>query len=323
MGADFIDYVIADDFVLPADQQPFFDESIVHLPGCHQPNDAARPIAEHGPSRAACGLPDQGFVFCCFGQSYKITPEMFCVWMRLLEAVPGSVLWLLEANGMVRKNLQRRAIANGVDPARLVFAPKIELSKHLARHRLADLFLDTLPMNAHASASDALWAGLPVLTCAGESFPARVCGSLLQTAGLAEFVTYSLEHYERTALSLARDPSGLAEIRDRLTNRSGARLFDIGRHARSLEAAFEHMAALRESGEGRHGFTVTEIGEDAPAGQPPLEPSARIADMADALCDIRDVPLQHGGARAESALQSAPTAVNVLAALLVLRSCLE
>ncbi|NJM33950.1 MAG: tetratricopeptide repeat protein [Rhodomicrobium sp.] len=183
MGADFIDYILADSFILPMDQQPFFDEKIVHLPGCYQPNDTKRAIAETAPSRRECGLPESGVVFCCFNNTYKITRDVFAAWMRILQDVPGSVLWLLEANALVRENLQRQARECEVDPARLVFAPRMKLPDHLARHRNADLFLDTLPVNAHTTASDALWAGLPVLTCAGETFVARVCGSLLRAVG--------------------------------------------------------------------------------------------------------------------------------------------
>jgi protein O-GlcNAc transferase len=261
MGADFIDYIIADDFILPMDQQPFYDERIVHLPGCYQPNDTQRPIAEEWPSRAECGLPETGIVFACFNNSYKITPDVFASWMRILHAVPGSVLWLLEANALVRENLQRKAMANGVDPARLVFAPRMKVPEHLARHRNADLFLDTAPVNAHTTASDALWAGLPVLTCAGESFVARVCGSLLRAVGLDELITYAPDQYERTAIALARSPETLAAIRQRLNNsKASAPLFDIMRYKDGLEAAFEHMAELRDNGHRPRSFAVSPIG---------------------------------------------------------------
>ena len=210
MGADFIDYIIADPFVLPMDQQEWYSEKIVHLPHCYQPNDTSRLIAELTPTRAQCGLPEQGFVFCSFNNSYKLTPAFFDIWMRLLLAAPGSVLWLLEANALVKDNLREEARQRGVDPDRLIFAPKLPSPEHLARHRLADLFLDTLPYNAHTTASDALWAGLPVLTCAGETFAGRVAGSLLHAVGLPELVTTSLEEYETLARKLSCGDPGSA-----------------------------------------------------------------------------------------------------------------
>ncbi|NJM34251.1 MAG: tetratricopeptide repeat protein [Rhodomicrobium sp.] len=257
MGAPFIDYIIADAFVAPMERQPFFDERIVHLPDCYQPNDTKRPIADSAPSRAECGLPGEGFVFCSFNGSYKITPELFGLWMRLLARVPGSVLWLLGSNALMQENLRRRAALSGIDPLRLVFAPKLEFSQHLARHRHADLFLDTLPVNAHTTASAALWAGLPVLTCVGDIFVSRVCGSLLKALDLSELITYSLDHYECLALELALDPNRLGEIRSRLArNRDAAPLFDIARYTEGFEAAFGHMAELRERGERPRAFAV-------------------------------------------------------------------
>lgn len=313
MGADFIDYVVADDFILPMDQQPFFDERIVHLPGCYQPNDTKREISGRTPTRAECGLPDKAFVFCCFNSTYKITPQIFGVWMRLLQAVPGSVLWLLEGNSMVRDNLQRKAVAAGIDPGRLIFAPRTQLAKHLARHVVADLFLDTLPVNAHTTASDSLWAGLPVVTCAGETFIARVCGSLLRAVGLGELITYSLEEYEAAALRLASDRGKLAELRERLArNKRSASLFNIGRYTRGLEAAFEHMADIRASGSPPRAFSVTETDEPAepasatrplpstpaPAAKAPASkssaphrPAARIAYEACPLCNSPDIAM--------------------------------
>ena len=178
MGAPFIDYIVADDFIVPRDRQTLYAEKLAYLPDCYQPNDTRREIAA-APGRAACGLPAQGFVFCAFNNSFKITPAFFAIWMRLLQQVPGSVLWLLESNALVRRNLTAVAAAAGVDPDRLVFAPMLPHGQHLARHRHADLFLDTLPCNAHTTASDALWAGLPVLTCAGETFAGRVAGSIV------------------------------------------------------------------------------------------------------------------------------------------------
>jgi predicted O-linked N-acetylglucosamine transferase (SPINDLY family) len=248
MGADFIDYIIADRFVVPEDQQPFFSERLVYLPDCYQSNDDKREIADHTPSRAECELPEAGFVFCCFSNSYKITPTFFDIWMRLLHAVPGSVLWLLDtwtrsAGALAKANLTREAAARGIEPERLVFAPRLPFyPDHLARHRLAGLFLDTLPFNAHTTAGDALWAGLPLLTCAGNTFAGRVAGSMLHAVGLGELVTTSLEEYEALALRLARERGLLAGLCERLAkNRQSYPLFNTERFARNIEAAYCRM----------------------------------------------------------------------------------
>jgi protein O-GlcNAc transferase len=242
MGAEFIDYILVDDYIVPADQQAFFDEKLVHLPGCYQVNDSRREISPRRPSREECKLPADEFVFCSFNNSYKITPEMFEVWMRLLRAVPGSVLWLLEGNRFAPANLRREAEARGVASERLVIAPRQPLPEHLARHRLADLFLDTFPVNAHTTASDALWAGLPLLTLAGQTFASRVAGSLLRTLGLPELIATSLDDYEAAALRLARDRDCLADLRARLeANRTTCGLFDGGQFARKLEKAYSTM----------------------------------------------------------------------------------
>ena len=259
IGADFIDYVLADAVVLPFDQQPFYVEKIVHLPNCYQVNDRKREIAEETPSREACRLPPEGFVFCCFNSSYKIRAAVFDVWMRLLQAVPGSALWLMHDNDDDEKNLRQEAKRRGVDPARLVFAERLPLEQHLARHRLADLFLDTLPVTAHTTASDALWAGLPVLTCRGRAFAARVAASLLNAVGLPELVTTSLEDYEALALRLASNPSLLAELRGRLQrNRSTCSLFDTPRFCRHIEAAYATMWERHQRGQPPEAFAVTE-----------------------------------------------------------------
>jgi predicted O-linked N-acetylglucosamine transferase (SPINDLY family) len=191
-GAPFIDYVIADAIVLPFDQQPFYSEKIIHLPNCYQANDSLRKVADRTPSRREVGLPEEGFVFCCFNNNYKLTAAVFDVWMRLLHAVKGSVLWLLQDNADAQSNLQRQTAARAIDPARLVFAGRLASEDHLARYRLADLFLDTLPYGAHTTGSDALWAGLPLLTCRGETFAGRVGASLLDAIGLPELVTGNL-----------------------------------------------------------------------------------------------------------------------------------
>jgi protein O-GlcNAc transferase len=242
MGADYIDYILADPTVIAEDQCRFYAEQVVWLPDCYQVNDDRRRIAERAPSRGECGLPDSAFVFCCFNNSYKITPSLFDVWMRLLQATDGSVLWLLEANPTASANLRRQAEQRGVSAQRLIFAPRAGTADHLARHRRADLFLDTLPYNAHTTASDALWAGVPVLTCLGETFAGRVAASLLKAVGLDELITRSLEEYEALAVKLARDPSYLSSIREKLArNRATFPLFDTKRSARQIEAAYRMM----------------------------------------------------------------------------------
>src|SRR5262245_35067088 len=257
MGAEFIDYIIADETVVPFEQQPFYTEKIVHLPDCYQVNDTKRKIAERMPTRQEVELPEEGCVFCCFNNNWKITPEVFGVWMRLLHAVEGSVLWLLGDNESAERNLRKEAQARGIDPARLVFAGRLPLEDHLARHRLADLFLDTLPYNAHTTASDALWIGLPVVTRLGESFAGRVAASLLNAIGLPELVTHSIEDYEALALRLAKDSSLLEGYRNRLaTNRLTHPLFDIDRFRRRIEAAYLQMWEIWQRGEQPRSFAV-------------------------------------------------------------------
>ncbi|HYM33213.1 MAG TPA: tetratricopeptide repeat protein [Candidatus Cybelea sp.] len=256
-GADFIDYILVDPFVVPADQQPFFSERLVHLPDCYQVNDSKRAIADITPNRAEFGLPAEGFIFCCFNNTYKVTPMIWDIWMRLLHAVPGSVLWLLRANEWTDTNLRREAAGRGVDPARLVFTPFAKLPEYLARSRLADLFLDTLPVNAHTTASDALWVGLPVLTCAGKTFVGRVAGSLLHAIGLPELVTDNLADYEALALKLAREPEMLRDLRARLArNRLTTPLFDTDRFRRHIEAAYTKMWDIACRGEAPRAFAV-------------------------------------------------------------------
>lgn len=247
-GADFIDYVLADRHVLPESERAAWSEKVVYLPECYQANDAGRAIADRTPARAEAGLPSQGFVFCSFNNNYKIAPQVFDAWMRLLRQVPASVLWVLEDNAGARGNLQREAEARGVGPQQLVFAPRVPHAEHLARHRLADLFLDTLPCNAHTSGSDALWAGLPLLTCTGNTFAGRVAASLLHAIGLPELVTRSLAEYEALALQLAVNPGRLSALRARLAaNRMTAPLFDTDRFRRHLEAAYLRMLESRRA----------------------------------------------------------------------------
>jgi protein O-GlcNAc transferase len=259
MGASFIDYIIADRFIAPASEQAFYIEKLVYLPECYQVTDTTR-RASSLPSRVECGLPAQGFVFCCFNSAYKIVPAIFAVWMRLLASVPASVLWLLEGNGASVVNLRREAMKHGVDPERLVFAPKQPMPQHLSRYRHADLFLDTLPCNAHTTASDALWSGVPLLTCTGRSFASRVAGSILCAVGLPELVTSSVAQYEATALRLAQSPDELAGLRRRLANApTRASLFDTARQTRSIEAAFAEMWRLYAAGESPRAFAVETV----------------------------------------------------------------
>lgn len=241
-GAPFIDVILADDIVLPAGQQAFYSEAIRHLPRCYQPSDTSRTVAPT-PPRAALGLPETGFVFCCFNAGWKIAAPVFDIWMRLLAAVPGSVLWLLE--GPHAGNLRAEAVARGIDAARLVFAPKADPAAHLARHGAADLFLDTWPYGAHTTASDALWAGLPVVTVLGDQFPARVGASLLTAIGMPELIASTPQDYEMLALALARDPARLAALRQTLAqNRLSAPLFDSAAFQRDYEDAL--LALIRQ-----------------------------------------------------------------------------
>ena len=257
LGAPWIDYLIADAIIVPPGEERFYSEQVVRLPHCYQVNDATREIAPHTPSRAQAGLAADDFVFCNFNHSYKITPEVFALWMRLLRGAPRSCLWLLEDDAAVSANLRAAAQAQGIDPARLVFAPRLPHAEHLARHRLADLFLDTVPCNAHTTASDALWAGLPVLTCAGGTFASRVAASLLAAVGLPELATRSLADYEALAAALAADRRLLEGYRQRLArNRLREPLFDTDRFRRDLEAAYEKMWDLHLRGERPRAFSV-------------------------------------------------------------------
>ena len=266
-GADYVDYILADRFVIPAASQTFYSEQVVYLPDTFQGNDRARPIAET-PSRTTAGLPDDGFVFCSFNKNYKFTPAVFDVWMRLLRAVDGSVLWLFAANDTVARNLRQEAGRRGVAPDRLIFAPRLPYAQYLAEYRLADLFLDTLPFNGGATASDALFAGLPLVSVAGEAFAARMAGSVLQAAGLSELVTHSLEDYEALALALARDPQRLAAIRAKLArNQAICPLFDTDRFTRHLEAAYLTMWQRAERGLPPAGFAVEPLSPETLPGQ--------------------------------------------------------
>lgn len=243
MGAEYIDYIIADTTLIPSEFQRYYREKIIYLPYSYMVNDRQRKISDVQFTRQDLGLPEAGLVFCCFNNNYKITPAIFDIWMRILQAVDGSVLWLREDNTIASKNLKKEAARRGINAERLVFAKRLEsLPEHLARHRQADLFIDTLPYNAHTTASDALWAGLPVLTCMGESFASRVAASLLNAIHLPELITHTLEDYERLAIELASNPGRLGEIKQRLaTNRLTTPLFDTGLFTKHLEAAYTQI----------------------------------------------------------------------------------
>ncbi len=258
LGAPYMDYIVADGVVIPQGEERFYDEKVVRLPHSYQVNDSKRAIAEQTPSRAALGLPEKGFVFCNFNNSYKLTPETFACWMRLLGEVENSVLWLLKARPPFEANLARHAARHGIDPARIRFAPSLPLDQHLARLKQADLFLDSLPYNAHTTASDALWAGLPLLTCRGTAFPGRVAASLLEAVGLPELVTENLGDYERLALQLAHDPVMLTSLRQQLAqNRLTHPLFDTDLFRKNLESAYLTMWRTWQEGRAPAGFTVT------------------------------------------------------------------
>jgi len=257
MGTDFIDYVIADKIALPFDQQRFYVENIVHLPDCFLVNDNRLIIAPHTPSRRDVGLPAEGFVFCSFNNGYKLGPPIFELWMRLLQGVEGSVLWLFQSNAEMAVNLQREARRCGIDPSRIIFAPRVTLSEHLARQRLADLFLDTTPYNAGATGAGALWSGVPMLTMIGETFVGRMAASMLHAVGLPELVAKSLPDYEALALKIATEPAFCTALKDKLTRSRGTYpLFDTERFTRHIEAAYLGMWQRYTSGEKPHSFAV-------------------------------------------------------------------
>lgn len=265
IGNGIMDYIVGDRFVTPLEHQPFYSERLVAMPDAYQINDRCRPVAAATPTRAECGLPEDAFVFCAFNTTYKLTPAVFGAWMRLLAQVPGSVLWLFEANDVVTGNLRREAAARGIDPARLIFAPKKPLAEHLARYRIADLFVDTFPYTGHTTTSDALWAGLPVVTMMGDTFASRVAGSLLHAAGVGELATGSPAEYEALALALVADPGRLAALRRRLAEtRMEVPLFDSRRFTRHLERAYGIMWEAHVAGQPPRPFAVPPL----PPGTP-------------------------------------------------------
>jgi protein O-GlcNAc transferase len=242
MGADYIDYMIADSTIVPEDQSSQYSEQVIWLPQTYLANDNRRPSSERTPTRRECALPENGFIFCCFNNSYKITPEVFDIWMNLLRRTNDSILWMIEENPAASVNLRREAEKRGVSSQRLVFAPRTNSADHLARHRLANLCLDTLPYNAHTTACDALWAGVPILTCLGTTFAGRVAASALQAIGLDELITRSPDEYEALAFKLAHDPASLERIREKIVrNRDTCALFDTARSARAFESAYTMM----------------------------------------------------------------------------------
>jgi predicted O-linked N-acetylglucosamine transferase (SPINDLY family) len=242
MGTNYFDYIIADETLIPANFQSFYSEKIAYLPNSYQVNDRKRLISERQFTRQELGLPENSFVFCCFNNNFKILPGTFASWMKILKAVEGSVLWVFQENSWVVDNLKREALSHGVEASRLVFAERMEQSEHLARHQQADLFLDTLPYNAHTTASDALWAGLPVLTLMGRSFASRVAASLLNAVGLSELITTSIEEYESLAIELALNSNKLSKIKLQLAeNRLTSQLFDTPLFTKNIEAVYSKM----------------------------------------------------------------------------------
>jgi predicted O-linked N-acetylglucosamine transferase (SPINDLY family) len=256
LGADYMDYILADAEVIPPGEEQFYSEKVVRLPGSYQINDSLRPRPT-ATTRAAHGLREADFVFCHFNSSHKIAPEMFALWLRLLEKVPSSVLWLLEGNALIAANLRSEVARAALDPTRLVFAPPIETSAHLSRLALGDLFLDSLPYNGHTTASDALWAGLPVITCRGTAFAGRVAASLLRAVGLPELITDNLDDYENFALSLTKDRALLQSYREHLSHDPAQlSLFDTARTTRQIEAAYEGMMMRWLKGSPPESFAV-------------------------------------------------------------------
>ena len=249
MGAEYIDYIIADRIVIPERSASSIRKKLSLLPNSLSSQRSQALISDKTFTRAECRIATQGFVFCCFNNNYKITPRVFDCWMRILKQVEGSVLWLLEDNATAASNLRKEAVARGVNSERLIFAKRMPLPDHLARHRLADLFLDTLPYNAHTTASDALWAGLPVLTCIGETFAGRVAASLLNAIRLPELITTTLEDYEQLAIDLATHPEKLAIIKRKLAeNRLTTPLFDTKLFTKHIEAAYTAMYERHQAG---------------------------------------------------------------------------
>jgi predicted O-linked N-acetylglucosamine transferase (SPINDLY family) len=258
-GAPYMDYIVEDRVVIPPEHEGGYSEKVVCLPYARIPSDTSRQVSARQFTRVELGLPESGVVYCSFNNAYKFNPQMFDVWMRILQRVPGSVLWL-QGGGQegVKENLRREAGARGVDPARLVFATRIEsMADHLARHRAADVFLDTLPFNAQTTAVDALWAGLPVLTCLGQGSFGRVAGSVLMALGMQELVSQDWQGYEAQAVRIGLESGYAKSLKDKLErNRKEAPLFDTARLTRHMESAYEQMHQRVQQGLGPDGFEV-------------------------------------------------------------------
>jgi predicted O-linked N-acetylglucosamine transferase (SPINDLY family) len=252
-----MDYILADSVVIPESSRTHYVEKVVHLPFSYQANDQYKPLCDTPVARGDHGLPEGAFVYCCFNNNYKITPHTFRMWMDILKAVEGSCLWLLEDNPGSSANLKKHAQQAGIDPERLIFAQRVPIAEHLNRHRLADLFLDTLPYNAHTTASDALWAGLPLLTLKGSTFPGRVAASLLTALQAPELITESEEAFKQAAIHAARDPQWLAQIRHKVAEqRLKAPLFDTPRMTKYLEEAFMAMHERHQAGQTPDHMTI-------------------------------------------------------------------
>jgi predicted SAM-dependent methyltransferase len=258
MGADYMDYILADRFIIPPEDQPYFTEKVAYLPHTYLPTDAGIKISERMPTREEYGLPPSGAIFCSFNHDYKINPPVFEAWMNILKQTPGSVLWLMARNELIKSNLRKEASKRGVDPDRLVFATRVpKVEDHLARYRLADLFLDTTPYNAHTTAADALMAGLPVITYMGHAFPGRVASGLVNAIGLPELVTHSLEEYQQLAIELANDQNKLAALKDKLQhNKKTYPLFNTRQFCRDVEEAWTTMWRRYQNGKAPASFMV-------------------------------------------------------------------
>ncbi|MBT8621680.1 tetratricopeptide repeat protein [Polynucleobacter paneuropaeus] len=249
MGVNFIDYIIADEILVPKHHQKYFSEKIIYMPDCFQVSDRKRVMGHGGLRRADYGLPEKGFIYCCFNNNYKMTPEVFDSWMRILLSVEGGVLWLYESNALIAQQLKSEAKARGVDPARLVFGKMLPQSEYLARYQIADLFLDTFPYNAGTTANDALWTGLPVLTRMGSSMASRMAASLLNTLGLSELITKSAEAYEAVAIELGNNPEQIDHIREKLEkSKISSQLFNTPLFARNLEKLLQQVYERSHSG---------------------------------------------------------------------------
>ncbi|MEW6710888.1 MAG: tetratricopeptide repeat protein [Candidatus Riflebacteria bacterium] len=267
LGLDYIDYIIADRHIIPQKYRNCYCEKVVYLPDTYLPTDSRVEIAATTPPRPQYGLPEQGFIFCSFNHDYKINSQIFDVWMRLLKQVPGSVLWLMKLNESAERNLRKEAEKRGVDPGRIVFATRVpSIADHLARYRMADLFLDTSPCNAHSTSSDVLRAGLPLITCRGKAFASRVAAGLLSVVGLEELITDNLADYEALALKLAQKPEFLQKMKEKLAkNLESSRLFDTDYYCRNLEAAYEEMVKRARAGLAPESFAVPRQGKTSEA----------------------------------------------------------